>query len=205
MSEVLPAAEAIDLAFPLQGEAVAPDYAAALLAALRERLPWLDAEPRAGVHPLKGVSASGGRLFLSRRAQLILRLPRTRVAAAMTIEGAVLEVAGARLQAGRGSLRELAPYPVLYSHFVATGADAEDAFLAAARQLATGAGIECKLIVGKRRVATAGEECISGYSLMLHGLTAADSLRMQASGLGDHRQLGCGIFIPHKSIAAVGL
>ncbi|MEK7361238.1 MAG: type I-MYXAN CRISPR-associated protein Cas6/Cmx6, partial [Pseudomonadota bacterium] len=30
------------------------------------------------------------------------------------------------------------------------------------------------------------------------------SLRMQATGLGAERKLGCGLFIPHKSAAAVG-
>jgi CRISPR-associated protein Cas6 len=45
---------------------------------------------------------------------------------------------------------------------------------------------------------------IVGYSLMLHELSPDDSLRMQAIGLGKERKFGCGIFVPHKSAAAVG-
>ena len=39
---------------------------------------------------------------------------------------------------------------------------------------------------------------------MLHGLSAADSLTVQRAGIGPHRALGCGLFVPHKSAAAVG-
>jgi hypothetical protein len=45
---------------------------------------------------------------------------------------------------------------------------------------------------------------VTGYSLMLDGLSPAASLRVLESGLGRHRRLGCGVFVPHKSSAAVG-
>ena len=45
---------------------------------------------------------------------------------------------------------------------------------------------------------------VHGYSLMLHGLKRAESVSIQETGLGLHRLLGCGNFIPHKSVAAVG-
>jgi hypothetical protein len=44
---------------------------------------------------------------------------------------------------------------------------------------------------------------VTGYSLMLDGLSPADSLRVLEAGLGRHRRLGCGLFVPHKSAAAV--
>jgi len=37
-------------------------------------------------------------------------------------------------------------------------------------------------------------------SLMLAGLSFAQSLRLQRQGLGAERKLGCGLFIPHKGI-----
>jgi hypothetical protein len=39
---------------------------------------------------------------------------------------------------------------------------------------------------------------------MLDGLNAAHSLRVLEAGLGPHRRLGCGLFVPHKSSVAVG-
>jgi hypothetical protein len=38
---------------------------------------------------------------------------------------------------------------------------------------------------------------------MLHALSPEQSLRLQQHGLGPQRLLGCGIFVPHKSAAAV--
>jgi hypothetical protein len=38
---------------------------------------------------------------------------------------------------------------------------------------------------------------------MLADLTAEESVRLQEQGLGPLRQMGCGIFIPHKGIDAV--
>jgi len=38
---------------------------------------------------------------------------------------------------------------------------------------------------------------------MLHGLGPEHSILMQRVGLGDNHMLGCGIFVGHKSVAAV--
>ncbi|MBV5275414.1 MAG: type I-MYXAN CRISPR-associated protein Cas6/Cmx6, partial [Lamprocystis purpurea] len=45
---------------------------------------------------------------------------------------------------------------------------------------------------------------ITTRSLLLAGLKPDESLRLQQQGLGLHRLMGCGIFIPHKGIDAVG-
>ncbi len=40
-------------------------------------------------------------------------------------------------------------------------------------------------------------------SLMLANLSQQGSVRLQQTGLGPRREMGCGIFIPHKGIDAV--
>ena len=54
----------------------------------------------------------------------------------------------------------------------------------------------------RRMHSAAGE--VHGFALMLHGLKRAESVAIQETGLGRHHLLGCGLFVPHKSIAAVG-
>ena len=39
---------------------------------------------------------------------------------------------------------------------------------------------------------------------MVAALPAAASLALQQQGLGDGRLMGCGLFVPHKGIEAVG-
>ncbi|MGA8032129.1 MAG: type I-MYXAN CRISPR-associated protein Cas6/Cmx6, partial [Casimicrobiaceae bacterium] len=70
------------------------------------------------------------------------------------------------------------------------------------RRLATH-DVRCEYMTGRRRVQRAGERDIEGYSVVLHGLRPEQSLRVQCEGIGADRALGWGIFIPHKSIAAV--
>jgi hypothetical protein len=45
---------------------------------------------------------------------------------------------------------------------------------------------------------------LAGYSLLLDGLSPEHALRVMCTGLGAHHELGCGLFVPHKSAAAVG-
>ena len=61
--------------------------------------------------------------------------------------------------------------------------------------------LRCEFISGRARTVVAEGREIAGYGLALHGLAPADSLRVQREGMGGERQLGCGIFVPHKSIA----
>jgi len=63
--------------------------------------------------------------------------------------------------------------------------------------------IRCGLIPGKARKMQTPEQEIRGYSLMLHDLSLLDSIRLQERGIGASRLLGCGLFIPHKSIKEV--
>jgi CRISPR-associated protein Cas6 len=197
-----PRTDVVDLVFSLRGEAIVPDYADALARAVSSVLGWIVEEQRVGIHPVRGVTESGDRLMLSRRAQLVLRLPAARIDEARILSGSRLELGG-EIEVGESVTRLLSPYHVLYSPFVTTGHDNEQEFLTAATQLVAAASIECKLIVGKRREAAYHTSYINGHSLMLHGLSPEHSLLVQSIGVGKHRLLGCGVFVPHKSIAPV--
>lgn len=196
-----------DIMFSLRGGTVMPDYAAPLWQALRASLPWLAEEPAAAIHPLARVSRGQDSLFLGRHTRLILRLPQRRVAEAFELCGRILDIgASAKLEVGVASLRPLRPAAVQYSPLVTLGNATEADFLVEAERLLSGIGIDCHLVCGKAQ-ALPGEESegmLRGYSLMLHGLTLEHSLRIQHAGLGAGRKLGCGIFVPHKTVAAVG-
>jgi hypothetical protein len=50
----------------------------------------------------------------------------------------------------------------------------------------------------------ANGEKIHTRSLMIADLDKPTSIALQEQGIGPHRHFGCGIFIPHKGIKAVG-
>jgi CRISPR-associated protein Cas6 len=192
----------VDVVFGLRGATVAEDYADRLLAALVERLPWLADEDAAGVHGLSGVSPGERLLNLSHRSKLTLRLPTDRVDAAHALTGACLDLDG-MVEVGSAAVRPLTPFRTLYSAFVTVGEADEAVFFGICSDQIKAAGITAELICGKPRHGAGGSGRWHGFSLMLHGLSEEHSLRMQREGLGFERKRGCGIFIPHKSIAAV--
>ena len=192
----------VDVVYTLRGESVALDYADRLLQALLARLPWLADEDRAGVHPLAGASPGDHVLYLTKRAKLALRLPAERADDARVLSGEILDLGG-EVEVGAASLRPLTPFKTLYSSFVTVGEADEYAFLDACGVQLKAMGIVVETICGKPRHGAGRHGQWHGFSLMLHGLSEDQSLRLQREGLGFERKRGCGIFIPHKSIAAV--
>ncbi len=193
----------VDVAFALRGGSIPADHGWNLFQLLRERLDWLAAEPDAGVHPIRGARAVAGEVYLGSRARLMLRLPRTRVEQSFALSGARLDL-GDGVEVGSAHVRPLFAHGTLYSQFVTTATPDEAGFQRDVSAALQGAGVGCKVVCGKmRRAQTQGAEIV-GFSLMLHELSPEDSLRIQASGLGAGRKYGCGIFVPHKSAAAVG-
>lgn len=199
-----------DVIFGLCGSAITPAYAVPLWQALRRHLPWLDDEPDAAILPLARLGSGQGAKFIGRHTRLELRLPRRRVDAALALCGLSLHLGDEeRLEVGSASLRPLRPAPVQYSSFVALGSAAEAEFLVEAGRLLEASGIEAHLICGKAQTMPGEHEAgvattWPGFSLMLHGLTLKDSLRIQGAGLGLGRKFGYGVFMPHKSVVAVG-
>ena len=193
----------VDVAFDLRGETIPEDHGYALFKALAQWLPWLENDEHAGVHPIRGSRTGDGGLFITGRARLMLRLPGARAAQALALAGRRLELGG-RVDIGEGRIRELLAHRTLYSNLVVTGNETEELFqndIAAALERA---GIGCQIICGRaRRLRAEGRE-LAGFSLMLHPLTAEESLELQIGGLGIARKMGCGIFVPHRSAAAVG-
>ncbi len=203
VSSVATAAATVDFAFAVSGDRVDPDYPSGLHRALAAALPWLDDEAQAGIHPIRGLTPCAGKLMVGGRTRVVLRAPTHRADDCARLEGARLEVP-APLLIGRVSIRELLAYPVLHARLVVTGAELEADFVADVERGVAELELDCEMIVGRRGELQTDAGRLVGFSLMLHGLSAAESLRAQELGLGRHRKLGCGLFVPHKSIAAVG-
>ncbi|CAG1018398.1 CRISPR-associated endonuclease Cas6 [Burkholderiaceae bacterium] len=194
----------LDVAFPLAGTQLPRDHAWPLAQALSGQLAWLAADPQVGIHPVKVVAGYGARGWLSQRARLLIRVPGARVAELAPLSGRWLDVAGCVLRLGEPKPRDLVPHSTLYAHLVAAESDDETVFVAAVASTLSALEIDAHVVCGGRQQIGAPGRAISGFSLMLHGLTPDDSLRMQRAGLGPQRLLGCGVFVPHRSAAAVG-
>ena len=195
----------VEAAFPLEGKALPRDHAQALQHALAEQLPWLSSDAGAGIHPLKLVSGPESLALLSQRTRLILRVSANRLAELKTVVGVPLDVAGHALRLGEVHLRALQPLASLYAYRVAASSADESEFMQAIEAELAGLAIAGERVCGKRQSLQVDGLEMTTFSMMLHGLVPAQSLRLQQHGLGTHRLLGCGLFVPHKSAAAVGV
>lgn len=193
----------VDVAFALEGLDLPRDHAQTLQQVLCQTVPWLGTAKFAGIHPVKLVPGVAAVAMISRRTRLLIRVDSERAHDLMMASGQHLDIQGHAVRLGAAQRRELQPHSTLYAYRVAADSADEVAFMATmARELAD-LGVGGERVCGKRQRMLVSGKAIDTFSLMLHALAPAHSLRLQRCGLGPHRLLGCGIFVPHKSAAAV--
>ena len=194
-----------DVHFDLHGQELPEDHGFALFEAIAHHLPWLREAPEVGLHPIHGApSGRNANLVINRRVKLVLRLPIARIEDARALVGKKIDLGTGELTVGDMREKPLLPFTTLYAPFVDMGTSDEVEFLQKANQELEAMDIRCGLIPGKHRQMHTPQGVIGGYSLMLHDISMAQSMALQERGLGLHRNYGCGIFIPHKSIKEVG-
>lgn len=217
-------AHTVDVAFKLSASApgLPPDHQALLLAALSAACPGWDAAPGSGIHMLS--LSEGG--WLSQRSRVVLRVVRTTLAqltapgegeAATGLVGRPLVLGEVGLRLHDPQVRELLPWACLYAHLVVMTpsrdppSDDEDPaaeelqFLQAATRALHALGVRGRLICGRRQQLPGPHGMLRGHSLMVDQLSPTHARRLLEQGLGLYRPLGCGLFVPHKSTAAVGV
>jgi CRISPR-associated protein Cas6 len=192
-----------DAVFAVTGQMLPADYAFALWREVARLQPWLETEENAGLLPLRAPE-HGNDLLLPRRTRLVMRIPADRLAQAVGLSGHELDLGGYPLVIGKVRERPLQPSPTLHAQLVASSAT-EPEFLAAMADDMRRYGIAGKLICGKRHEMPGSAGKIAGYSLVVHELPPKDALHLQWRGLGSERHFGCGIFIPYKPIANLGV
>lgn len=204
----------VDLSFDMQCKTLPVDHAYALSQQIQQVLPWFADEPYTGLHLIHGAESGNGwqrpetedsLLYLSRRTKLILRLPTHRATDAQVLSGKQLQVAGYTMKIGQASEKALQPSNVLFArHVLAESAQSEEEFLQSMMAAISTMAIQCrKALCGKTHYLHTPEKSLFTRSLMLAELSPQDSIMLQVQGLGKGRELGLGMFVPHKDIAPV--
>ena len=201
----------IDVSYRITCRALPVDHAHALSEAVLKELPWLREEPKAGVHSIHVADSGNGWMrpdnpddlvFPSRRTRMTLRVPLHRTDDAMALVGTTLDIEGNTLEVGEAAIKELGAVSTLFARYlVANDQDDEEEFLAKIADELKALGVRPrKMMCGISKTIATPDDTIRTRSLMLADLSHEESVLLQQSGLGEHRHLGCGIFIPHKDI-----
>lgn len=202
--------EVIDLQFRIRCATLPVDHAWPLAQAIQQYLPWFLEEPRAGLHLIHGAESGNGwerpeagdaLLHLSKRTPLTLRLPLALAAEAESLAGNTLDVAGHAMEIQQPRQKPLAMTRFLYArHVAADPALPEELFIAWAVDELKRMGLRFKKILcGKAHTLENPDGPIHTRSLMVAELSFEDAITLQEQGLGPHRGLGCGLFLPQKS------
>lgn len=192
-----------DVQFALTGYSIPIDHSYALFRELNRLLPWLAEEPLGGVHAIHGADSGTGELILNRRAKLVIRTATRRIAELEALCGQTITLEGHSLEIGAAKAKPLSLHTPLFAHCVTTGSEDELDFTNDILRMLDEMEIDSRFICGRRQTIKTEKGTVSGFSLMLHGLPVEHSILVQQQGLGTNRKIGCGIFIPHKSITAL--
>ena len=205
--------EVVDVLFAMECRRLPVDHAFPLAAAIEAVIPWTAETAGLGVHSVHVAGSQNGWerpphgrdhfLMLSRRTRLAIRVPREcKDRLCEELSGKTLEVDGCRLVIGAGRPRPLSRETTLFArHVVSPPETDEERFLAEAVRELGRLGIRVrKALCGKNCLLHTPSGDLHTRSLMLANLAPEDSLRLQQIGLGPHRILGCGLFLPHKGI-----
>ncbi|MTW20099.1 type I-MYXAN CRISPR-associated protein Cas6/Cmx6 [Allochromatium palmeri] len=212
----------LDLLFAIDCKRLPVDHAYALSRAVRALVPWFDEEPHLGVHSIHVAGSQNGwerpehspeaLIMVSRRTRLTIRVPSARADDLVArLQGQRIDISGQPLTIGAAKSKPLSQETTIFARYVAADSDVdaeafsdESRFLEAAAQALGALDIRVrKALCGKATTLHTPDGPLHTRALMLAGLTREESIRLQREGLGPHRALGCGLFIPHKGIDPV--
>lgn len=204
--------DVVDLVFAIQCKCLPVDHSHVLSESIQKVLPWLKDEPSAGVHPIH-VAASGNGwmrpddpdalLHLSRRTRLEVRVPKHRIDDARQLHGVTLDVKGYSVEVKESTVRPMSEITTLFARYLATDdnlGNEEEVLEWVVKQLGKLKIKPRKMLCGTEHYIDTPKGKIRTRSLMLADLEVEESIRLQEKGLGPFRNMGCGLFIPHKDI-----
>lgn len=205
----------VDFVFKINCKCLPLEHAKSLSMAIHKALPWIANEDSAGIHLIHGAESGNGwmrpedpaneLLYLSKRTKMTLRLPKTRLQEAHKLTGQTLNIDDYKLVVGAASSKLLSTQSTIFSRYVVSSeTESEDQFLHRVYSELQKLDVNIsKLLCGKTHILQGHYGDIFTRSIMLAELKPKESIRIQQQGIGDGRKLGCGLFIPHKGIAAI--
>jgi len=204
----------VDLSYKIDCKQIPTCHAWELSQALYHALPWIKDEPEVGVHQIHGATSGNGwerppdgeLIYLSKRTRMHLRVPTSRIDDATKLVGQTLDVAGHPVLVGKMITKPIDPFATIFARYIVLQAGMDEgAFVQWVADEMAGRDIQArKLLCGIGHTFEANGETIETRSLMVADLDKSSSIKLQEVGIGLHRHMGCGIFMPHKGIKAVG-
>lgn len=206
--------DVVDLCFKIKCKHIPTMHAWELSRAMYRALPWIEQEPEIGIHQIHGATTGNGWerppdgeiMHLPRRAKMSLRVPKDKIDQAKSLTGQILDIDGFSVEVGEASVKLLSPIQTIFARYIIGPEDMdENAFVEWVVDELRQRDIPVrKLLCGISHTISTPDSEYTTRSVMIADLDKPTSMNLQEKGVGPGRHLGCGIFLPHKGIRAVG-
>ncbi|AYQ56654.1 FIG01199507: hypothetical protein [Bathymodiolus thermophilus thioautotrophic gill symbiont] len=200
-----------DAVFVIRAKVLPIDHAYLLSQALLKHLPWL-AEVNAGIFDISVADGNGweqdesGFYYPSKRSRLNIRVPQEKLKSVQSLVGKTLDLGEYSIDIVKTLEAKLMSdmLIVLAKHIACDKNASEEKFLQTSFTQLQALGIQPKkMMAGLKRSISTPNGTIHTRSLMVADLRKVESVTLQEQGIGEHRLLGCGLFLPQKGIESV--
>ncbi|SMN16609.1 FIG01199507: hypothetical protein [uncultured Candidatus Thioglobus sp.] len=201
-----------DAVFSIRTKVLPIDHAYLLSQALLKHLPWL-AKVNAGVFDISVADGNGweqdhesGFYYPSKRSKLNIRIPKERFGDIATLAGKILDLGEYQIEVVKALEPKLmSDMQIVFAKHITCDENAsEEEFLQTSfTQLQALGIVPKKMMAGLKRKISTPNGIIHTCSLMVADLRKTESVTLQEQGIGAHRLLGCGLFLPQKGIDSV--
>lgn len=195
----------IDLSFSVIGESLPADHGYGLYSALTHWNQTIHNLKGLSIQTIAGIPDKQGKIYLTERSRLVIRLPYEQVPLIYGLAGKTLTIGNHTIQLGIPQIYLVQPASTLRSRLVVIkGYQEPETFLEAAQRQLNELGVNgiIKIPTSKdepaRKTIKIKRFTVVGFSLQVSHLSDEDSLLLQQIGLGGKRHMGCGVFVPCK-------
>jgi CRISPR-associated protein Cas6 len=200
-----------DVCFPVRGEVLTAGCHYELYGALSRAVPaFHDPGEQVRFAPIGGENVGKGLIRLTKTSRLRVRLPADRIGLVLPLTGKTLSVGEHTIALGIPTVQPLEPTPMLLARLVTfKNAFEPSRFLEVARQRLRDRRIQAEAAIplveegphsgkARRRILRIKGTTIVGYSLLVQGLSAEESIGLQEQSVSGRTKLGCGFFLPYR-------
>ncbi|NJK35261.1 MAG: type I-MYXAN CRISPR-associated protein Cas6/Cmx6 [Oscillatoriales cyanobacterium SM2_2_1] len=198
----------IELCFSVTGQSLPADHGYGLYSAIAHLAPQVHEQEGISILTIAGIPDRQGKIFLTERSHLRMRLPYECMPMVYHLAGKQLSIGSHSIRLGIPQIFMLRPADRLRARIVTIKNHQEpESFLAAARSQLEALGIVGEAIMpldveGKpdRKTLKIKTYSVVGFGLEVSGLSEEDSIKLQVFGLGGKHRMGCGVFVPMRKI-----
>jgi len=203
----------VDVSFKVNCKKIAADHAYDLYQAVTHLIPKINDVNNLDIHSVYGAESGAGwerpetEIYLSKRTRFCIRTPIEFADELFKLNEKTLNIGKYEMKLSKPNIKKLIITDTLFCRAVVfKNYSDENIFLKNVNDFLKSIDINIKkMLCGKEHIIKTPNGNLVGKTLLITDLEKKDSIKIQEIGIGVGKLYGCGIFLPHKSIAPVAV